>query len=78
MKRAMALLHPLLAPLGAFIIMAIHDELLVEAPIENAEAVKAIVKRVMCEAMMEFVPSIPIIVEAYIRPIWVEPEEPRV
>jgi hypothetical protein len=28
--------------------------------------------------MMEFVPSIPIIVEAYIRPIWVEPEEPRV
>jgi DNA polymerase-1 len=70
MKRAMVLLHPQLAAFGAFVILAVHDELVVEAPLEHAEAVKALVERAMREGMEEFITTIPIVVEADVRRTW--------
>jgi DNA polymerase-1 len=70
MKRAMALLAPRLAKLDARIILAVHDELLVEAPEAVAVKVEAIVVQGMIEGMAVDVTSVPIVVEAEVRRTW--------
>ena len=71
-KAAIVLLHPRLKELGARIVMVVHDELLVEAPEEHAEAVKVIMKEGMITGMKLFVASVPIAVEPETRSNWAE------
>ena len=56
MKLAMVKLQPELEPLGAHLLLQIHDELLVEAPASNAEQVAAVVREVMQKAWPFAVP----------------------
>jgi DNA polymerase I-like protein with 3'-5' exonuclease and polymerase domains len=70
MKQAMVLLHPRLAPLGARILLCVHDELLVEAPEDRIEEVKGVVVAGMIEGMSVYVKTVPIEVESSIRPTW--------
>jgi DNA polymerase-1 len=70
MKQAMVLLYPHLKRLGAKIILAVHDELLVEAPEEHADAVKELMREYMIAGMQKYVPSVPIVVEPEVRSTW--------
>ena len=70
MKMAMILLHPHLKKLGAKIILAVHDELLVEAPEEHADAVKEIMRAYMVAGMAMYVKTVPIIVEPEVKKSW--------
>lgn len=70
MKRAMSLLAPQLAKLDSRIVLAVHDELVVEAPEAVAEEVKATVVQGMVEGMAVDVSSVPIVVEAEVRRTW--------
>lgn len=76
MKLAMVLLHPHLKRLGARIILAVHDELLVEAPAEHAEEVRRIMRECMIAGMKKYVPSVPIVVEPEVRASWKKTERP--
>jgi len=70
MKPALVLLHRRLPPLGARLVLCVHDEVLVEAPVDRAEEIKAVVEKSMIEGMQRFVTSVPIVVQADIRPTW--------
>lgn len=69
LKQAMLQLSKAL-PAGAQVISTIHDELIVEAPMEHADSVKAAVEHEMIRAMEQLYPTVPIQVEAQIRPAW--------
>ncbi|HVJ17304.1 MAG TPA: DNA polymerase [Polyangiaceae bacterium] len=70
MKQAMVLLAPHLKRLGAQMILAVHDELLVEAPEEHAEEVKVLMRDCMIAGMKKYVPSVPIVVEPKVMSRW--------
>jgi DNA polymerase-1 len=70
MKAALILLHQRLPPLGARLVLCIHDEVLVEAPTDRAEEVKAVVEKAMIEGMESFITAVPIVVEARICSSW--------
>lgn len=70
MKQAMVLLAPHLKRLGAQMILAVHDELLVEAPEEHAEEVKELMRDCMIAGMKKYVPSVPIVVEPRVVSRW--------
>ncbi|MGO9288380.1 MAG: DNA polymerase [Polyangia bacterium] len=72
MKKALILLHQELPRFGAKLLLAVHDEVLVEAPPEAAEEVKAVVVSCMKRGMEAFVKSVPIEVEASVRTTWSE------
>jgi DNA polymerase-1 len=69
-KAAMALLNPRLAALGAWTMLAVHDELVVVAPESRAEEVKACVVASMVEGMSRFVTEVPVTVDAKICKNW--------
>ena len=71
MKRAIVRLHHEL-PIEARIVSTVHDELLIEAPENMAAAVCDQVNQVMCEAMSELFPTVPIEVEAHVCDNWGE------
>jgi DNA polymerase I-like protein with 3'-5' exonuclease and polymerase domains len=73
MKTAMVLLHPRLREFDARMVLAVHDELLVEVPEDHAGAVRAVVERTMVEGMQRFVRSVPIKVESSVRRNWADP-----
>lgn len=75
MKVALALLHDRLPALGARLLLAVHDEVVVEAPVENAEVVRAAVVVAMKEGMGRFVKVVPIEVEADVRSTWAQEEK---
>ena len=70
MKSALVLLRQRLPPLGAQLVLCVHDEVLVEAPIDRAGEVEIVVKEAMIEGMQRYVKSVPIIVESSIRSTW--------
>jgi len=70
MKKALVLLHQQLPRLGARLLLAVHDEVLVEAPEAVAEEAKAVVISCMEEGMRTCVKSVPIVVEASVRTTW--------
>ena len=72
MKAAIVLLHPLLARLGARIVLVVHDELLVEAPEQHAEEVRRLMRESMIAGMQKYVTSVPIVVEPEVRSTWAE------
>lgn len=74
LKKAMVLLHDRLKPLGAHLVLAVHDELLVEVPETRAEEARALVERTMVEAMSHFIPSVPVKVASSVRLSWADPD----
>lgn len=70
MKQAMVLLAPHLKRLGAQMILAVHDELLVEAPEERAEEIMELMRDCMIAGMKKYVPSVPIVVEPKVMSRW--------
>ena len=69
MKRALADLAGNL-PNGAFIVSTVHDEVIVEAPVEIAEQVKELTRSAMIKAMSHIYPEVPIEVEAGVWTSW--------
>ena len=66
-KLAMVRLDAPLDDLGARMLLQVHDELLVEAPEDNADEVAALVQRLMQDAMPL---SVPLSVEVGVGPNW--------
>ena len=54
----------------AKVIIACHDEIVVEAPSEQAEAAKTWLVDAMVEGMSRYVRSVPVVVEATIGDSW--------
>jgi DNA polymerase I-like protein with 3'-5' exonuclease and polymerase domains len=71
MKYAIVLLSERL-PGDARIVSTVHDELVVECPEQDAEAVRTLMIDTMTEAMSDLFPEIPIEVEASIGKSWAE------
>lgn len=74
MKQALVLLHTRLPVYGARTILTVHDEVVVEVPVEQAEAVKVVVEECMRKGMQEFVRRVPVVVEADVRDSWAAKE----
>ena len=72
LKRALKLLKDELKDSSARIVNIIHDEVVVEADADEAEAVAAKVERVMCAAGEEYVKAVPVKVETEIADEWVK------
>jgi DNA polymerase I-like protein with 3'-5' exonuclease and polymerase domains len=71
-KRAMTLLDRALLSRDAQIVNSIHDEIVVECDESIAEEVKQIVVRKMIEGAKEFLPRVPVGVEAVISDAWLK------
>jgi len=71
MKKAILLVASRL-PYGAGIVSTVHDELIVETPSEQAEAVNTIVHDAMVEAMAAIFPQVPIVVDCKACQTWGE------
>lgn len=71
-KRSMRLLDDALLGLNACIINSIHDELVIECDAAIAEAVKEIVCYEMVTGAKEFLPRVPVEVEAVISDAWLK------
>ena len=72
LKRALKLLRDELKDSSARIVNIIHDEIVVEADADEAEAVAAKVERVMCTAAEEYLKTVPVKVETEIADEWVK------
>ena len=72
MTQALVLLHERLPALGARTVLTVHDEVLVEAPVEAAEEVKRVVVDAMTEGMARYITRVPVVVDASIRSNWVD------
>lgn len=72
MKRAMVRVAKALKDYDSYLVLSIHDEVVVEAKKEQAEEVAGIVEREMILAAAEMVKSIPCPAEAKIAPCWVK------
>lgn len=71
-KRAIRLLDDALQGIDAQIINSIHDELVVECESSIAEEVKEIVCRQMIAGAKEFLPRVPVEVEAVVSDAWMK------
>jgi DNA polymerase I-like protein with 3'-5' exonuclease and polymerase domains len=71
MKRALVLIASRL-PANSRLISTVHDEVIVESPEADAEAVCAVVRESMISAMTDLFPQVPIEVEAGVCERWSE------
>jgi DNA polymerase-1 len=55
---------------GAVPIMAVHDELVIEAPEEHGEKAKAWIKQAMLDAMTPLVAPVPVVIEVTVARTW--------
>ena len=69
MKMALITLHRRL-PENCLIVLTVHDDVLVECPEAEAEAVRLLVGEVLRESMARLVPEVPIEVETRILEVW--------
>lgn len=69
-KTSMVMLYHPLKSLSSNIVNTIHDELVIEAPIENAVKVARMVKEKMIYAGEQFLHRVPILVDVKIRDCW--------
>jgi DNA polymerase-1 len=72
LKRALRLLKEELSDTNAQIVNIIHDEIVVEADADEAQAVAEKVERVMCAAGQEYLKTVPVKVETEIADEWVK------
>lgn len=63
-----------LKDLGAYLINTVHDEILVEAPSENAEKVADRLVKVMIDSAKKYVPDVPMKCDPYIVDAWYSDE----
>lgn len=63
-----------LRELGAYLINTVHDEILVEAPSENAEKVADRLVKVMIDSAKKYVPDVPMKCDPYIVDAWYSDE----
>jgi DNA polymerase-1 len=71
-KLALLLLHERIAGFGGKIIGTIHDEILLEAPDDQADELAAILLKTMIEAGSVYVEKIPVDVEVKVADSWAE------
>ncbi|HCC33960.1 MAG TPA: DNA-directed DNA polymerase [Clostridiales bacterium] len=71
-KRALARVFLAVRPLGAQIVACVHDELLVECAETGAVEVRSVVASEMVRAAEEFLPEVPVEVEAAVCASWGE------
>jgi DNA polymerase-1 len=69
-KLAMAFIHQRLQGTGAFLVNSVHDELLVECRLDQAETTAAVVKEEMERAMRTVVPNVPPKAEVRVASSW--------
>jgi DNA polymerase I-like protein with 3'-5' exonuclease and polymerase domains len=72
LKRALKLLKEELSETNAKVVNIIHDEIVVEADADEADAVAAKVERVMCAAGEEYLKTVPVKVETEVADEWVK------
>jgi DNA polymerase I-like protein with 3'-5' exonuclease and polymerase domains len=72
LKRALRLLHDELRDTTACIVNIVHDEIVVEADIDETEAIARKVEDAMCKAGEEYVRKVPVKVETEISDEWVK------
>jgi DNA polymerase-1 len=72
LKRALVLLAPRLPAQGARIVLAVHDEIVVECPIDRAPDVESLLVTAMREGMGAYVERVPVEVVSAVRPTWGE------
>jgi len=72
LKRALRLLHDKLKDTDALIVNIVHDEIVVECDMQQAEEIARIVEAAMCAAGEEFVTLVPVKVETEIADEWVK------
>jgi DNA polymerase I-like protein with 3'-5' exonuclease and polymerase domains len=72
LKRALRLLHDELRDTTACIVNIVHDEIVVEADIDETEAIAKKVEDAMCKAGEEYVRKVPVKVETEISDEWVK------
>ena len=71
-KNALGMLVKTLEGTNAKIIGVVHDEILLEAPSENALKAAAILKQTMEEAGKAYMPDVPLVADAQIAASWAE------
>ncbi|MDB5101496.1 MAG: DNA-directed polymerase [Cyanobacteria bacterium RYN_339] len=71
-KKAMTMLPPVLAPLGARLVNCVHDELVVEAPTERADEAAELVRATMVAAAADFLREVPVDVEVAVADAWLK------
>ena len=54
----------------AFPILAIHDEIIIEAPADQAEEAKAWLVQCMEDGMSQILKEVPVVVEAEVKQAW--------
>ncbi|HVF50069.1 MAG TPA: DNA polymerase [Pyrinomonadaceae bacterium] len=72
LKRALRLLHDRLRDTSACIVNIVHDEIVVEADANEADAIAKTVEDAMCQAGEEYVKKVPVKVETEIADEWVK------
>ncbi len=72
LKQAMVMVPGAIAPHGARLVNCVHDELVVEAPTEVADAVAEVVQRTMEQAAAQFLRQTPIVVEVKVAASWLK------
>lgn len=71
-KNALGMLISTLKGTGAHIIAVVHDEILLEAPGDNALKAAAVLKQTMEEAGKAYMPDVPLVADAQIASSWAE------
>ena len=56
--------------IDAFPVLAIHDEIIVEAPVEKAREAEEWLVRCMREAMEEYLKAVPVVVDVEVKETW--------
>ena len=70
LKLALARLWETPGPEGAFPVLVVHDEIVVEAPADKAQEAKEWLIQAMVEGMMECQKEVPVVIEAAVSETW--------
>lgn len=71
-KRALRLLHDQLRDTNACVVNIVHDEIVVEADMDETEAIAKKVEDAMCAAGEEYIKKVPVKVETEVADEWVK------
>jgi len=69
-KKALTILPRALEETRAIIVGCVHDEIILEAPIEGEDEVVVILKETMEEAGREFLEKVPVVAEITVGNSW--------
>lgn len=70
LKQSISLLHPMLKKINSWIVAVVHDEIIIEVPIENVISAKEILEKCMIDAGKLIIKSVPIKIDCDIRDDW--------